>query len=363
MLGIFVTPAPAQSQPLRELVERFFTIPSPTGFEQPLARAIQNELPARAVISRDNLGSMTLHSLSESLRMTVVTGMDEIGYVVSGINDEGFLTLDRGVSMPHSLYDTYQFGHHVKIWTRNGPLHGVWVLPSAHTLSAERRRTLMRDMTLDNAYVDIGASSAEQAELRGVAYLDPVTPDAEIHVLAGDQISGPALGTKACAALLTDIAREAEAGTDALGVQFIWLAQSKLVRRGRGGTSAMGAVRAARDIGSPEVLVVDIFPCSAGTDSGISPGLGPVLMSDDALGSELYARLSARAAQAGIPVQEADGPVPPVMASFSGEGDRDIVAVCLPVRFAHTPSEVVRMQDLVSLWSLVLEAVSEGGDQ
>lgn len=360
--ALAVSPVRPQTRSLNELVERLFSIPAPTGFEQPMVRAILNELPEQAVSSQDNLGSLYLHSLSESLRLTILTGMDEIGYAVSGITDEGFLSLDRGVSVPHSLYDTFQFGHHVNVWTRNGPLQGVWVLPSAHTLSAARRRTLMREMTLDNAYVDIGASSREQAVRRGVAYLDPVTPQAEIHVLAGDQLSGPSLGTKACAAVLIDIARKAERGDeDAQGVQFVWLAQSKLVRRVRGGgASAMGAVRAARDVTAPGIMILDIFPCPAPAESGISPGQGPVLISGNALESELYARLAAGAADAGIPVQEAEGPMPPVMSSFAGEG-KDVVCVALPVRFAHTPSEVVCMQDLDNLCRLVLEAVSEGG--
>jgi putative aminopeptidase FrvX len=361
MLGVvqIVMPARPQTQSLKELVEQLFPIPASTGNEQPMVEAILGRLPDQAVSSQDNLGSLYLHSLSESLRLTILTGMDEIGYVVSGITDEGFLTLDRGVSPPHSLYDTYQFGHHVTVWARNGPLRGVWVLPSAHTLSAGRRRALMQEMTLDNAYVDIGASSRKQVELRGVAYLDPVTPAAEIHALAGNQLSGPSLGTKACTAVLLDMAREAGDTEDISGVQFVWLAQSKLVRRGRDGVSAMGAVRAARAITSPGIVIIDIYPCAMDVDAGISPGLGPVLVGD-ALESELYARLVAGAEAAEIPVQEAEGPIPAVMASFSGE-NRDVVGVLLPVKFAHTPSEVVRMQDLEHLRRLVLAAVPEGG--
>ena len=361
MLGsLLVTPVRPQTRSLQGLVERLFPIPTPTGYEQSMVKAVLDELPEGAVSSQDNLGSLYLHSLSESLHLTILTGMDEIGYAVSGITDEGFLTLDRGVPPPHGLYDTYQFGHHVTVWTRTGPLRGVWILPSAHTLSAARRRTLMQEMTLDNAYVDIGASSREQVSLRGVAYLDPVTSAAEIHALAGGQLSGPSLGTKACTAALLDIARESGGAGEAAGVQFVWLAQSKLIRRGRGGATAMGAVRAARDITSPEIVIVDIFPCAAGRDSGISPGLGPVL-AGEAAGSELYARLVAAAAEAGIPVQEAEGHNPAVMNSFSG-GARDVVGVLLPVRFAHTPSEVVKMQDLEHLRRLLRAAVpGEGG--
>jgi putative aminopeptidase FrvX len=196
--------------PLTRLVEKLFLIPSPTGYEHLMVQEIKGTLPAKTEFSQDNLGSLYMAPAAGSPRMAVLTGMDEIGYAVSGITDEGFLTLDRGVRPPHSLYDIYQVGHPVRIWTRKGRVDGVWALPSSHTLSRARRMTLWQELDLDHAYIDIGSGSREAVVLRGVAYLDPVTPEAFIHALAGNQLSGPALGTKACVALVLDLAGNAE---------------------------------------------------------------------------------------------------------------------------------------------------------
>jgi len=347
--------------PLTRLVETLFSIPSPTGYEHILVQEIKDTLPAKTMFSQDNLGSLYLAPAAGAPRMAVLTGMDEIAYVVSGITDDGYLTLHRGVRAPHALYDTYQVGHPVRIWTRKGHVDGVWALPSSHTLSRARRATLMQELTLEHAYVDIGAGSREAVELRGIAYLDPVTPAAFIHGLAGGQLSGPALGSKACAALVLDLAGKVGGTPSLAAVQFIWLAQTKLVRRTGGQTVAMGALRARKDLKAREVVVVDTFPCPDDGESVIAPGGGPVIAGGGE-GSALYARILGAARAAGIPLQEAPDFASAVLSPFQG-GSFDAVAVLLPVKFAATPSEVIQAHDLEALQRLLLAVTAEGGSR
>jgi len=353
--GVGQSDAPA----LNRLVETLFPIPSPTGYEHILVGEIKNLLPEKTVCSLDNLGSLYLAPVEGNPRMAVLTGMDEIGYVVSGITEDGYLTLDRGVRPPHSLYDTYQVGHPVRIWTRKGRISGVWALPSSHTLSRARRTTLMQELSLEHAYIDIGAADREAVEMRGIAYLDPVTPAAEIHSLAGGLLSGPALGGKACVALVLDLAGRAGAGSPLADVQFVWLAQTKLMRRTGGRTEAVGALRAQKDIRARELLVVDVFPCSEGNQQEIAAGKGPVL-AGVAQDSALAARIRAVAREAGISLQETPDYSPDVLSSFLG-GGIDAAALLVPVQFPATPSEIIRTGDLEALQRLLEAAASKGG--
>jgi len=332
---------------------------SPTGYEHILVQEIKDSLPAKTVFSQDNLGSLYMAPAAGSPRVAVLTGMDEIGYVVSGITDDGYLTLHRGVRTPHALYDTYQVGHPVRIWTRKGRIDGVWALPSSHTLSRARRMTLMQELSLEHAYIDIGAESREAVELRGIAYLDPVTPAAEIHALAGGLLSGPALGGKACAAVVLDLAGKVGGEPFLTDVQFIWLAQTKLISRTGGKTVAVGALRAQKDIESRELIVVDVFPCSEVGQAEIFPGKGPVLAGKSE-NSALYARILGAAKAAGIPLQEAPGYVSVILAPFE-DGAIDAVALLLPVQFPATPSEVIRTSDLEAMQRILLAATAKGG--
>jgi putative aminopeptidase FrvX len=356
---ILITHSAAGSESLVQLVEKLCAIPSPTGYEHLMAEAIMRHFEGQGAFSRDNLGSLYLSVSSGTPIMAVVTSMDEIGYVVSGITEHGYLNLDRGVPSPHGLYDTYQAGHPVRIWTEGGPVNGLWVLPSSHTLSRVRRQRIMQELTLENALVDIGAQSREDAVRRGVAYLDPVTAVSEMHHLAGGQLSAPCLGSKSCTALQLDSALKAYAARDARAAQFVWLAQAKIVRRRSDGPVCWGALAARKRISAPMLLVIDTFTCPEGAAPGVVPGQGPVLMGagED---SPLAARIAAAAQALGIPLQTASAPHSPVMVTLQ-DGERDVAALLLPVKFAATPSEVVWREDLSALQSLVFSLLTREG--
>jgi putative aminopeptidase FrvX len=219
--------------------------------------------------------------------------------------------------------------------------------------------TLMQELTLEHAYVDIGAGSREAAELRGIAYLDPVTPAGSLHGLAGGQLSGPALGTKSCAGLVLGLAGNVEEAPGLSDVQFVWLAQCRLLRRTGGRTVPVGALRARKDMAAGEVLLVDTFPVRDSDPMEIRPGMGPVLVGGGD-GSALYGRLKRTAEEEGIPVQESREYTPATLIPFL-DGESDAAAILLPVRFPATPSEVIWESDLEAMQRLLL-AVSVKGD-
>jgi putative aminopeptidase FrvX len=350
----------AGDESLVRLVEELCAIPSPTGFEHVIVDALMRRFEGNGAFSRDNLGSLYLSLSSRSPTLAVVTGMDEIGYMVSGITEQGYLNLDRGVPSPHGLYDIFQAGHPVRIWTESGPVNGLWVLPSSHTLSRVRRQRIMQELTLENALVDIGAQSREDAVRRGVAYLDPVTTSAEIHHLAGGQMSAPSLGTKSCAALQLDSALKAFATPETAPVEFVWLAQAKMVRRRSSGPVCWGALAARKKISAPALLVIDTFPCAEGEALSIVPGQGPVLMAagED---SPLAAQIASAAQGMNISLQTASEPRSPVMATL-GDGEYDVAALLLPVKFAASPSEVVWREDLTALQGLMFSLLTRRGE-
>ncbi len=364
LIVLFLAPGvqiPGQTgpTPLEQRVEQLFALPSPTGFEHPTAQMIQEHFSDQARFSYDNLGSLYLAPFSGSADIAVVAGMDEIGYVVSGITEQGYLTLDRGVNPGHDLYDTFQFGHPVKVWTTKGPVNGVWILPSSHTLSSERRRNIMQEFTLENVFVDIGAGSRIEVEKRGVRFLDPVTPAADIHVLAGGKFSGPAMGTKACAALLLDLSKAAETMEFLQSAEFVWMAQTKLVRRTGGRSVAIGALRARKGITSPRVILIDTYPCAEDALADIQPGQGPVLTGPDA-GSPWMERIKKTALDLDIPLQEAADHTPAALVPFLDE-KLNTAALLIPVKYSATPSEVIWLSDLEAVQRLVKAVVGRGG--
>ncbi len=345
----------AQGDSLDKKVADLFDVPSPTGYESLLVEKLKGFFSESTEFGQDNLGSLYLTTGSGEAGIAVLTGMDVIGYVVSGITEDGFLNIYRGVFSPHSLFDVYQFGHPLTIWTQRGPVSGVLALPSSHTLSSERRQNIMQEFTLQYAFVDIGARSREEVKKRGIANLDPITPVSPLFPLAGDKLSGYALGTKICTALLAEVAQTASRQSGG-GVTFAWLAQTKQLTRADRKTVSLGSLRAQKYLKSGKILIVDSFTTGMSSATGIEIGRGPVLIggSED---SALRRLIEKAAADNGIKLLSAAEFTSPMLSAFT-EGDA--VGLLLPVKFPYTPSEVISKQDVKDLKLLVEAVIQEG---
>jgi putative aminopeptidase FrvX len=213
---------------------------------------------------------------------------------------------------------------------------------------------------LENAFLDIGVRSRKEALDKGVSFLDPVTPQSEIHPLAGGQISGYALGTKAGAAALLFSALSSTAAKEKFGRQtvFVWLAQSRFLRRISGASVAVGALRAQKKLNAARVVVIGVYPCFRDVAETMGIGRGPVIVTSEAKKSKLASALFAAAEESHIRLQKDPGFKSPLILPFS-EGDTDVVGLFLPVKFSATPSEVIDLSDVKNLCSLLQAVVQK----
>jgi putative aminopeptidase FrvX len=119
--------------------------------------------------------------------------------VVGSITSEGYLTLHREGRAATPLFEQQLEGHRVTVFGASGPIPGVVGVRSVHL--ARGRAANDAPFTADDAYVDVGATSAADAAALGVRMLSPVALDRRPHRY-GDGIAAPAAGRHAaCAAL------------------------------------------------------------------------------------------------------------------------------------------------------------------
>jgi len=347
----------AEESSLSKLAETLFAVPSPTGYEEPMAEAIKGILPAVYKTRSDNLGSLYVSQGKQGSQLAVCTPMDEAGYFVSGISAEGYLRLDKAVSGP-PLIDSFHFGHPMVVWTGSGPVEGVLALPSLHILSSEVRKEFQERPSLDLAFLDIGVGSEAEARERGIAMLDAVTPWREITRLAGGKMAGHSLGLKFCAALVLDTAKQYER-SPAPNTTFVWMAQTKFPLRRSRPRSALGALRVAKELEAGSIIVLDVFPCDMESQRRIVPGNGPVLVYSGEKGAKIGERIQELAQNKGLSLQFAPDFGSSVMNPFLSTHD-EIVGLLLPVKFLDTPSEVVDIRDADILRSLLSALLSEG---
>jgi putative aminopeptidase FrvX len=355
----FLSALNAEETSLLKLTASLFDVPSPTGYEEPMVEVIKGILPAGSQTMRDNLGSLYWKRKKQKSRIAVCTSMDEAGYFVSGIDQQGYLRLDKAVSGP-PLIDSYHLGHQVIVWTEKGPVEGVLALPSLHILSSGVRQTFQEKPSLDLAYVDIGVNSAEGAREKGAALLDAVTPERELIRLAGSKIAGHSLGLKLCIALVLDAARRSGARPEDSNPAFVWMAQTKLPLRRSRPPSALGADRASKELKTRQVVVIDIFPCDAEDSAGITPGGGPVLVYSGDKETGLPGLIQTLARDKGFPLQVEPEHRSPVIQPFLSDHE-EVIGLFLPVKFAQTPSEVLDTWDAEALIFLLCELLKEGG--
>lgn len=339
---------------IESLIKEIFSVPSPTGYEENLAVKIKELLPAAVPVEKDNLGSLYVYWGKDKFNAAFLAGIDEYGYFVSNITSDGYLNLDRAVRAPHHLFDSMFFGHPMLVHSEKGMVEGVLALPSLHILSSERRRELESLFILDNAYLDIGAKSRQEVIDRGVRFLDPVTPVTDITALSGEKISGYSLGRKICAALLLDLMLEASGQNLPQGNVVVWLAQSLFPVRGIRPPSSLGSLRAEKVLAVSDLFFLDIYPCGIHPDDQVDLGKGPVLLAMGKVKTKTVLRVEKCADRASVVLQSADEFHSMLLPSHMGNS-KECVCLCLPVRAAFTPSEIISWKDVRDIQKLLIE--------
>lgn len=211
-LAALVAAEPARAQGLDSLVLRFSAMSAVTGLEDAMADSLTGLLPGAV---QDRAGNVVLARGSGAPVRVAACPMDEMGYVVGGITAEGYLTLRRVGSTPVGpLYDQFLEGQRVTVFGRRGAVPGVVGVRSTHLMRG-RAGGADDPFPLDQAYVDVGATTAASAEALGIALLAPVTRAKQPHRY-GPQlglVAAPWIGQRAaCAALLSAALRARPGG-------------------------------------------------------------------------------------------------------------------------------------------------------
>lgn len=365
LIALFIlaggTAMAADSTGLEKNLLEILNVPCTTGSEEMMSTEIISRIPDSWTSSRSRLGHVIVNSQGRSADTIVMTGLDHPGYFVSGITADGFLRLDRAAPPPHPLYDRFLFGHPLTVWSQKGAVHGVVAVPSVHLLSAEQRRNLADLLSLDHAYLDIGAESEPQSRERGIRLLDPVTSPAELVRLAGGKISAPDLGRRMCTSILLTTLQNLSGVLHDGTVSFVWAAQSLFPARRSTPRSGIGPLQLSKKLNCRFLLFIDAFPETDDPEPGIAVGKGPVLFHRPEVRSSLAERIEQICRQQNIPLQHVSSLSSLLINPFLNSSS-DICALLLPVKFAGTPAEVCDRQDPSRLQRL-LKTLCEKGDR
>jgi len=166
--------ADATVELLRELTEAQ-GIP---GYEQEVRQVIRRHLKDLTTIEQDRLGSIVCRKdgKAESPRVMLAGHMDEIGFIVKLITDEGFIRF----SPLGGWWGHVMLAQRVTIKTRKGDVTGLIGSKPPHILSDEERKKLLEPKDM---YIDVGATSANEVRELDVRPGDPIIPICPFTIL------------------------------------------------------------------------------------------------------------------------------------------------------------------------------------
>jgi putative aminopeptidase FrvX len=341
---------PTTVQILRELVEEYGV----SKHEGPVREKVKHFLPDWAKPELDDAGNLILHLGTSAVgtktpRILVVAHMDEIGFEVKSISKDGRLEVEWRGSGDLSFFA----GHPALVHTAKGDLDAIMELPNQwdepnFAWPKESERAIR---------VDVGARTPEEVEKLGVKAGDTVTIPKAYRPLLGTRANGRSFDDRVgCTALISAVWALGGPLKDR-DVTFVWSTREEM---GLVGAAALAKRLAAQGRVPDYVFAVDTFvssdsPLESKRFADAQLGKGFVVRAVDnsnIVPSNLVEKLVKLARANQIPVQYGVAGGGNDGSAFVRYGSVD-VALGWPLRYSHSPAEVIDTRDVDALARIV----------
>jgi endoglucanase len=328
------------------LLDNLLRAPGPSGYEAQAA-AVWREAASFAELSSDGIGSSVARVGEASPLLAVVGHIDEIGLVIRHIDERGILWFAPiGGWDPQILV-----GQRVEVQGRGGSVPGVVGRKPLHLLDAEARKQVV---DMKSLHIDIGAADRDEATaLVGVG--DPVVIATEPLRLHGERMVSRSMDNRLGAYVALEALRQvSEEGSLQASFAAIAAVQEEI--------GLFGARTSTFAVQPDLAIVVDV------THATDAPGIDEKELGSHALGSGpvLYrgATLSPKVFELLAATAEAEGIEHTVGATGNSTStDADAIQfarsgvptglVSIPLRYMHSPVEMVDMADVEATVRLI----------
>lgn len=335
-----------------QLIEQLANINAVSGHEKAVKEFMLSKMPIGEVIT-DNLGSFLVkYKLKNEGRVAcVIAHMDEVGFMVQQIDENGFIKL---ANVGGILVETIISQQVVLKTQSNGELVGVILGQSPHIKKDQKQE-------INDLYVDFGFNSRQDALDAGVNIADQVSYYNNFTKLANNKIASKALDNRLGCAAIIDISNR----LSELGYGTIYLGASVQEEVGlRGAQTILANVE--QDIDN--ILVIDVSPvddyenkqaCRIGGGALIRMKDPRVIMSQTQ--NEIIKKL---AVEHNISYQQyfSKGSTDAAMLQVMKAG-HETAAICIANRNTHSNNSVASVNDYndcVELSIRYLQAVMKG---
>lgn len=325
---------------------------SPSGAEGPAQAVFDRHVkPAADDYRGDALGNRlaTLNGDGEPTLM-FAGHLDELGLIITYVNKDGFLYFDTIGGHDRIMIP----GRRVLIQTARGAVKGVTGKRAVHLMDEADRKKVPE---IHEMWIDIGAKDKADA-LRRVAIGDVATYDHEFELINGSIGTARAFDNKVGAYVVGEALLRLARDRSKLAARVVSVATTQEEIGVRGATTAGFAA-------DPHVaLVVDVGHATDHPDCDnrkfgeTKLGAGPIICRGPNVNPKVFTRLLEVVKKARIPHQLEADPRPTGTDARAIQMARGGVAcglVSIPLRYMHTPSEVVDLKDVENCVRLFVE--------
>ena len=320
-----------------------------SGMEAPVRETVKRLLPAWAKPETDTAGNLWLRVGQGEPLIVFVAHLDEIGFTVDSILDDGSLHLRTRGGFFSSLFEAQP----ALVHTTHGDVSGIFLPrePSRDSGPARRTPPPLR--------VSVGATTRAATQALGVAVGSTITMPKRFVRLAGSRATGRAMDDRVGSTAQILAVRHLDPTKLKHQVIFVWSTREEI------GLEGAAAVAAALGTAPKRVHAIDTFVSADSPlelqNFAVAPiGRGPVAraLDNSAVTPPAYVdSLRAVARARGIALQFGTTNGGNDGSTFTPYGVVD-VALGWPLRYSHSPAEVVDLKDVASLGDLI-QAIAE----
>ncbi len=323
-----------------------------SGFEEPAVLKAKKYLERFAEVKTDSNGNLTAYISSQAAHKTILLDahIDRIGFIVTGIDDDGFVRVDKcgGVDV-RTLCDCEI------VLQKNPNIKGVVCCMPPHLTNGSEDKA----DDLDKIRIDFGMSAEQAKSLFSLG--DVLTFESKPVELLNGRIASAALDNRCSAAVLIMCAEKLHREKNLpYNIEILLSSQEE--------TYAKGAKTGAFSSDADESVVVDVSfasqPDVSGFYSSIELGAGPMIGISPTLDKQITNKLISLAQTENIPYQ-----LETLSASTGTNADHisttkggiKTALVSIPQRYMHTQNEVIEIADAENTARLICEYILTGG--
>lgn len=334
----------------REFLEKLIKCPSPSGDEVAIQRLWMEEMTPYADRMETDFAGNAYAILNPDAEFKVLLAghCDEIAFMVQYIDDKGFISVTKAGGINPKL----ALGSRVKIF-------GKEVIKGVIGVKAEHKGGAKGEINVEDLTIDVGANSKD--ELKDLIQVgDYVLYDMDYEYLRNDHFTARALDNRTGAFIVGEVIKALSKEKLNVGVYAVSTVNEE--------TTMGGAYFAATQIAPDMAIACDVtFATDAPgsnpkKDGDVKLGSGPVISKGSQINFKINEMFKATAKKHNHQLQVELTPrgtgTDADKMRFTGKGV-PVALISLPLRYMHSPSEVVSLKDIQEEINLLVDMIKD----